>query len=334
VTYGSTVTLVATVNPSEASGKVTFYEGANILGIGKLAGGTASFTTIFLPPGTRKLRAYYSGDIANAPASSGVIGQVVVSTPANYMTASSFSLGAPLNQTSVVTGDFDGDNKADVAVLSEDSNQVFVLLGKGDGTFQPAVPYSVSAGPLAVGDFNGDGKTDLAVAGDNQVSILLGNGDGTFQSAISAAGVGSPVSIVVADFNGDGKADIADSNYSGAITILLGNGDGTFQVSTIFSNALGGYLAMGDFNGDGKTDLVSGGDFIEFLPGNGDGTFQSTYPPQTSYAYHPVVADFNNDGILDLAANSAYYTGLWLGSGSGKLPLSKTLRRTPKHQEL
>ena len=45
------------------------------------------------------------------------------------------------------------------------SDTVSVLLGNGDGTFQPAVSYTVAL-PLfgAVADFNGDGKADLVVA--------------------------------------------------------------------------------------------------------------------------------------------------------------------------
>ena len=44
-----------------------------------------------------------------------------------------------------------------------------VLLGNGDGTFQPAQTYAAGAVPrsVAVGDFNGDGKPDLAVANQN-----------------------------------------------------------------------------------------------------------------------------------------------------------------------
>jgi hypothetical protein len=62
-----------------------------------------------------------------------------------------------------------------------------ILLGKGDGTFQPAVtqPTGLTAGGVAVGDFNGDGILDLAVAiaGNGTLGIFLGNGDGTFQPA-------------------------------------------------------------------------------------------------------------------------------------------------------
>ena len=69
-----------------------------------------------------------------------------------------------------------------------------VLLGNGDGTFQPQVTYAVGSVPDAIvaGDFTGDGRTDLAVANGNvfgkgTVSVLLGNGDGTFQPQVTYA---------------------------------------------------------------------------------------------------------------------------------------------------
>ncbi len=86
---------------------------------------------------------------------------------------------------SVVTADFNGDGRLDLAVVNFDDNTVSILLGKGDGTFQAHVDYPTGKSPISVtvGDFNGDGKLDLAVAnrGSNTVSILLGKGDGTFQ---------------------------------------------------------------------------------------------------------------------------------------------------------
>ena len=67
-----------------------------------------------------------------------------------------------------------------------------MLLGNGDGTFEPQVTYAVGSGPDAIvaGDFTGDGRLDLAVvnSGDNTVSVLLGNGDGTFQSQVIEPG--------------------------------------------------------------------------------------------------------------------------------------------------
>ncbi|WP_131803074.1 FG-GAP repeat domain-containing protein, partial [Parafrankia colletiae] len=61
-----------------------------------------------------------------------------------------------------------------------------VLLGNGDGTFQPPRPYLTGPGPSAVtaSDFNGDGADDLAVANqyDGTVTVLLSTGDGTAQT--------------------------------------------------------------------------------------------------------------------------------------------------------
>src|SRR2546426_300976 len=75
--------------------------------------------------------------------------------------------------SSVAVGDFNGDGHPDLAVPNAaqagpvlPSGTMSILLGNGDGSFQPAVSYSVGDAPnsVAVGDFNGDGKLDLAVA--------------------------------------------------------------------------------------------------------------------------------------------------------------------------
>ena len=90
-----------------------------------------------------------------------------------------------------MSADFNGDGRADLAVANEGSNDVSILLGNGDGTFQTqqidAVGSSQTA--LVTGDFNGDGRADLAVvnAGSDDVSVLLGNGDGTFQPQVTYA---------------------------------------------------------------------------------------------------------------------------------------------------
>src|SRR5580658_474305 len=159
-------------------------------------------------------------------------------TPAS----SSIALGAPptfgagTDPDAVAVGDFNGDGKLDLVVANEGSNNVGILLGNGDGTFQAAVNYGVGSAPtsVAVGDFNGDGKLDLAVVNElsNNVSILLGNGDGMFQAAVNYGAGLSLFSVAVADFNGDGKLDLAVANYeSNNVSILLGKGDGTFQAA-------------------------------------------------------------------------------------------------------
>jgi Bacterial Ig-like domain (group 3)/FG-GAP-like repeat/FG-GAP repeat len=251
--------------------------------------------------------------------------------------ASGFKLRTPLipvdsGPASVAVADFNGDGKLDLAVASYSANSnISVLLGNGDGTFQPKVDYPVGSQPfgVAIGDFNLDGKPDLVVANSlsNSISVLLGNGDGTFQAAMSFATGQFPISVVVGDFNNDGIPDVATANNFGCAcaNVLLGNGDGTFQPalyqyvsSTVYS------IAVGDFNGDGKLDLAIGEAFgaaadLEILLGNGDGTFHSigTFPLLT-VPQSIAVADFNHDGALDVAvATFGGGVDVLLGNGDG-----------------
>jgi hypothetical protein len=268
-----------------------------------------------------------------------------------------------INATSVEVGDFNRDGKLDLAVVNECPSSgcgsgvvgvVSVLLGNGDGTFQPAVPYpsgGTDSDSVAVGDFNGDGKLDLVVANEcaigrscpnGSVSVLLGNGDGTFEPAVTYL-TGGPFtdSVAVGDFNGDGKLDLVvandcnsfvNCNY-GTVSLLLGNGDGTFLAATTFES-LGLHalsVAAGDFNGDGKLDLVvenecpnfrtcnSSNSSLTVLLGNGEGSFETatTYPTGGQAGSSMVVGDFNGDGKADLAVADQSGASVLLGNGDG-----------------
>src|SRR5262249_51928139 len=185
---------------------------------------------------------------------------------------------------------FKGEAMLDVAVakLGDDfgrDSSVSVLLGNGDGTFQPARNFTAGTNPrsVAVGDFNGDGILDLAVANLNNVSVLLGNGDGTFRAARSFAAGRAPSSVAVGDFNGDGLLDLAVVGRDN-VSVLLGNGDGTFWAARNFPTGIyPSSVAVGHFNDDGLLDLAVanfGGDSglgssVSVLLGNGDGTFRA-----------------------------------------------------------
>ena len=95
----------------------------------------------------------------------------------SFIARRDFAAGfAPL---SVAVGDFNGDGVEDLAVANHSSNNVSVLLGNGDGSFQAALDFGAGSSPrsVAVGDFNGDGRPDLAVANENSnnVSVLINN---------------------------------------------------------------------------------------------------------------------------------------------------------------
>jgi hypothetical protein len=84
------------------------------------------------------------------------------------------------NPSSVATGDLNGDGDPDLAVANGFSNNVSVLLGNGDGSFQSAANYNAGVEPssVAIGDLNGDGDPDLAVANEwsDNVSVLINIG--------------------------------------------------------------------------------------------------------------------------------------------------------------
>jgi hypothetical protein len=247
---------------------------------------------------------------------------------------------------SVAVGDFNGDGTLDLAVANYAYPlNVQILLGNGDGTFQPAVGY-VAGGPaqsVAVGDFNGDNILDLAVANgySNTVSVLLGNGNGTFQAArILPTGGTSPLSVAVGDFNGDGLCDIAvagtNDTFGGAVSVLLSNGDGSFHnahSSTFTDQPFS--VAVGDFNGDGALDVATANyasNTVSVLLGTGDGSFGSRINYHAGQGPVSVaVEDFNGDGTSDLAAadsgdfqGNGYGVSVLLGNGNGSFQAQRT----------
>jgi hypothetical protein len=176
-----------------------------------------------------------------------------------------------LNPAYVVTADFNGDNKLDLAVVNN-AGSVSILLGKGDGSFGLHQDLAVGSFPIgeAAGDFNHDGKMDLAVVntGSDSVSVLLGKGDGTFQTPVQyQTGIG-PYGIIAADVNVDGNLDLVVTNPAtsggnpgegATISVLLGkcDGDGTFHKHRDFSTGIGpAFLAACHFAHGRKPDLA------------------------------------------------------------------------------
>jgi hypothetical protein len=330
-TYGAAVTVTATVTPSAATGRVTFYDGATVLGDGAVSGSQALLTTHLLATGTRSLRAHYSGDSSYAPADATILPQTVNSVvAASFSPAVTYPVGIAAG--AVVTGDFDSDGKLDLAVCSYFGSAIDIFIGNGDGTFQQSATYTIpSPSSIAGGDMNDDGIPDLVTYSDDGITVWIGKGDGTFTQGHSYAAF-PPQSVALWDFNGDGNVDVLAGNSSLEPQLWWGNGDGTLTAGPVltFVANISVQFAIGDFNGDGLPDFATMGNtpasnsFVVFL-GNGDGTFTPVNESGNASlaGYQLSAGDLNNDGKLDLVlANGGSSLGVLIGNGDGTFQTS------------
>ena len=221
-----------------------------------------------------------------------------------------------------------------------------VLLGNGDGTFQPQVTYAVGSIPAAIvaGDFTGDGRLDLAVANsgyDNDVSMLLGNGDGTFQTQVTYA-VGS----VPSRHRGGrlhrrrpprpGRRQLRLDND---VSVLLGNGDGTFQPQVTYavgSAQTPSWRATSTATASSTwPSPTQASNDVSVLLGNGDGTFVDPGQFATTPHATPLVADVNGDGtddvlVVDGAGNILYRQGIPGQPGTFEPPVTVNPEQSPR----
>ena len=124
----------------------------------------------------------------------------------------------------------------DIVSANSSTDDVSVLLNQGDGTFAPAVNYSLGHTPeqVVVGNLTNHGDRDVVTANsDGSVSVLLGKGDGTLQTAVTYMLGSTQGSVAVGNFRGGSVDDIALSqNGSNNILLLPNNGNGTFGTPT------------------------------------------------------------------------------------------------------
>jgi hypothetical protein len=185
-----------------------------------------------------------------------------------------------------LVGDFNGDNRDDVAFAWYQGPglglQIRTKLSNGDGTYTASLHNQGDGdviwnkGQPMVGDFDGDGDDDLAFAWYQgpglglQIRTKLSNGDGTYAASLHNQGDGDAIwnkgPPLVGDFDGDGDDDLAFAWYQGPglglqIRTKLSNGDGTYS-GRLHNQGDGdaiwnaGSPMVGDFDADGDDDLA------------------------------------------------------------------------------
>jgi hypothetical protein len=270
-------------------------------------------------------------DLVTPDSATGVVAVFQGNGDGTFAAAADDSTGPGSQPLAVAVGDFNGDGVPDLAVALGNQAEVAILLGNGDGTFQPPRMAQTAGSqlyyPLAltVGDLNGDGRLDIATANNSiGVSVLLGNGDGTFQPYKLLGSSQGPTWITSGDFNGDGILDLAVTTSTGTVDISLGNGDGSFQTFTPIATGNGSNpesAVAADLDGDGNLDLVVAGygaNGMGVLLGNGDGTFLPIeYYATGAGPISVTVADLNVDGIPDVVTTNLNANSLSLFDGNG-----------------
>jgi hypothetical protein len=235
-------------------------------------------------------------------------------TPMNFST--------PPGPVNLVLGDFNGDGFLDIATVNQadyttECDCIGVLLGNGDGTFQPPIVTYPSHGlpwALVAGHFGKTKNLDLAVTigleSASEVQVLPGNGDGSFALGnIYDLPATDPLSMVGADLRNDGKTDLLVGEFEGlGVAVLLGNGNETFQQPVVYKAGTPLGVAVADMNGDGIPDVIAAtlgktaeSGLVDVLLGNGDGTFKEAVSyPAGEFPAAIAIADFNGDHLPDV----------------------------------
>ncbi len=167
----------------------------------------------------------------------------------------------PSTADGLTVADLSGNGRFDV-VVGDAYGDVLVLMGNGDGTFQPYRTADQSV-LLAVADLTGNGSKDFIFADQSldQVSVQFG---GTLSPSVVAPrsqDLIQPGAVTLADLNGDGIPDLIVAD-SGGNNVLIYPGEGNGQFGPAIDNGYGYFvgtnpvgITVADLTG-GLPDLV------------------------------------------------------------------------------
>lgn len=236
-----------------------------------------------------------------------------------YNPAPGLCLVTGQDPVAIVTADFNGDGRLDLAVLNKGSDDLSIFLGKGDGSFTKQTTTGpdgqkvrISAGNsptgLTAADINMDGKLDLLIGNvQGDVLTVLGNGDGSFRAYQR---IDPYVGLALTDPNSvDGPGFAFVSASLDQVTYQDSQAGATFQQGRQDGVLAPSAVKFADLNHDSFDDLIvanGGGNNVLVYLGLGNDRFGSAY--QFFVGTNPegmTVNDLNSDGIPDLVVANA-----------------------------
>jgi hypothetical protein len=167
-----------------------------------------------------------------------------------------------LNDNPTVVGDYDGDNKADLAVYRRTTSAAPLPCGPNAGVwfYRPSATPAISfryicwgaAGDIPVpGDYDGDDRMDAAVYRPSTGTFFIAKSAGGTEAVPFGATGDIPVP---GDYDGDGRFDYAVARQGTQWTFFIRLQAGGFQ--TYQFGAPTDLLVPGDYTGDGKFDIA------------------------------------------------------------------------------
>lgn len=214
-----------------------------------------------------------------------------------------------------LSGDYDGDGIADVAVRRPSQSIFYVKNSSGNNVNSDRedgiqrIKFGLKSDDIPVtGDFDGDRITDFAVRRASSGMWYIKNSSGSnYNSAKEdsiqriAFGRLEDDIPVPADYDGDGITDIAVRRPGNFTWYILESSTGEIR-RTIFGKEEGDIPIPADYDGDGKADLavrrISNNHW--YVLRSSDNTIQRSHFGMRDNDI-PVVADYDGDGKADLA---------------------------------
>ncbi|MFP5212808.1 MAG: M6 family metalloprotease domain-containing protein [Acidobacteriota bacterium] len=205
-TFGQSVTFTASVTPSDATGNVSFMDGASTLATVPLSSGSASLSSSALSVGSHAITAVYAGDVSHNGSTSPAVTQVVnmaIPTVSAWPTASAITYGQRLSASTLsggsasVAGTFTFSKPATVPPAGTAKRSVtFTPSNSNFGKVNAMVSVTVNKAPT-VTTITSDTPDPSAVGAPYTVSFTVTSTSGTPEGKVTVSDGTSSCSAMV-----------------------------------------------------------------------------------------------------------------------------------------
>lgn len=210
---------------------------------------------------------------------------------------------------------------------------LYVVDGRGDGTFDDHVPGSVL---FDVGEVDGDGRLDIvtvergfAESAFDRIVLLRGAFGTAFERADPILTTNAEViAVALGDADADGHLDLwyIDEAFGGTptprLTVRRGDGAGGFSdYARLLFDPFDDIRTLDvlDMTGDGRADAVLGGDRVSVIASTAGGDLAELWSFESPWLLDVEVAEIDGVAPPDLVAtaSSTASTDVFLGAGDG-----------------